>query len=162
VSPGVRVQVRDAVDIPVALIGGVTKLSAVEGAVREGFPLVQMARALIHKPSLPEEMRRALLAQGRRSADAGIATGKHAGTASRGAGGKGAGVRGGAGTREAAGGTCGAGGDVESACTHCNQCVVATLNPALGMVCAVRRQEEQQERTPRADQGARHAQDLSW
>lgn len=36
--------------VPVCLVGGVASLEAAEGAVREGFPLVQVARALIREP----------------------------------------------------------------------------------------------------------------
>lgn len=49
-------RVRDAVSIPVALIGGLTGLAVVEGAIREGFGCVQMARALIADPYLPQKM----------------------------------------------------------------------------------------------------------
>jgi len=58
-------RIKDAVDVPVALIGGVTKLSLVEGALREGFACVQMARALIADPALPNKMRASLLEGGR-------------------------------------------------------------------------------------------------
>lgn len=44
--------VRAAVDLPLALLGGLTALEHLEAARREGFELVAMARALIHDPNL--------------------------------------------------------------------------------------------------------------
>ena len=46
--------------IPVCLVGGVTSLAAAEGAIREGFAFVQMARALIREPGLVNRIRNRL------------------------------------------------------------------------------------------------------
>ena len=45
-------RIKNAVDVPVALIGGVTKLSLVEGALREGFACVQVRRRHCFEPFL--------------------------------------------------------------------------------------------------------------
>lgn len=79
-------------NIPVALVGGVISLGLIEGALREGFACVQMARAIIRNPDIVNEMRHSL----------------------------------------------GGGENVTSACTRCNLCVVATLNPMLPMHCVLR------------------------
>ena len=102
--------VKAAVErIPVALIGGVTSLSTIEGALEEGFGAVQMARALIHNPMLIKDMKDALMR-------------RH---------GKQEGGRADGGQEET--------GDVGSGCTHCNLCVVSTLDPSLGMRCVLRK-----------------------
>ena len=49
----------DAVNIPVGLVGGVTSLRLAEAALAGGFAFVQMARALIHNPSLVSDMKAA-------------------------------------------------------------------------------------------------------
>lgn len=107
--------VREAVGpgCPVCLLGGITSLSAIEGAVCDGFDLVQMARALIHNPSLVRDIERHLDEQlpeaiaERASAHAG---------------------RPGAADVE----------DVKSGCNHCNECVVATLDPKRDSRCVLR------------------------
>lgn len=43
-------EVRRAVKMPLALLGGLTSLEDLEVAMREGFELVAMARALVHDP----------------------------------------------------------------------------------------------------------------
>lgn len=45
-------RVREAVRMPLALLGGVVSMDGVETAMREGFELVAMARALIADPEL--------------------------------------------------------------------------------------------------------------
>jgi 2,4-dienoyl-CoA reductase-like NADH-dependent reductase (Old Yellow Enzyme family) len=45
-------EVRRAVDLPLALLGGLTALEHLHTARREGFELAAMARALVHDPQL--------------------------------------------------------------------------------------------------------------
>ncbi|MCU1351114.1 MAG: hypothetical protein JWM05_323 [Acidimicrobiales bacterium] len=45
-------QVRDAVDLPLVLLGGISRLETAEQAIEEGFAFVAMARALLHDPDL--------------------------------------------------------------------------------------------------------------
>jgi 2,4-dienoyl-CoA reductase-like NADH-dependent reductase (Old Yellow Enzyme family) len=45
-------QFRDAVDLPLILLGGINRLDTVRGALDEGFPLVAMGRALLREPDL--------------------------------------------------------------------------------------------------------------
>ena len=78
-------------------------------ALEEGFGAVQMARALIHNPMLIKDMKDALMR-------------RH---------GKQEGGRADGGQEET--------GDVGSGCTHCNLCVVSTLDPSLGMRCVLRK-----------------------
>lgn len=80
--------------IPVGLIGGVTTVATINGALSEGFGFVQMARALIRQPDF---VRRIELAA--KTPDLTIA----------------------------------------SPCIHCNQCVVATLDPNRPVECPERR-----------------------
>ncbi len=49
-------QVRVGVDVPLVLLGGVTRLDTIEGALGEGFEFVAMARALLRDPDLPLRM----------------------------------------------------------------------------------------------------------
>jgi len=49
-------RVKDAVGIPVSLLGGVRTLAQIEQAVSEGFGFVSMGRPLIHMPDLPRRM----------------------------------------------------------------------------------------------------------
>ncbi len=44
---------RDAVDIPIVLLGGVTSMEDIDRAMDAGFEMVAMGRALIHEPTLP-------------------------------------------------------------------------------------------------------------
>ena len=100
--------VKEAVRrIPVALIGGVTSLGLIEGALEEGFGAVQMARALIHNPNLVHDMKSHLSSREEHQNKESV------------------------------------GKDVNSGCTHCNLCVVSTLDPTLGMRCLVSQKEEQ-------------------
>ena len=45
-------QFRDALDLPLVLLGGINRLDTVEAAMDEGFELVAMARALLREPDL--------------------------------------------------------------------------------------------------------------
>ncbi|MHB8961248.1 MAG: NADH:flavin oxidoreductase [Candidatus Limnocylindrales bacterium] len=50
-------QFRDALDIPLILLGGINRLDTMERAVgEEGFALVAMARALLRDPMLPKKL----------------------------------------------------------------------------------------------------------
>ena len=49
---------REAVDLPLMLLGGVNRLDTMEQAIAEGFDFVAMGRALIRDPDLVERMRR--------------------------------------------------------------------------------------------------------
>ncbi len=57
-------QVRDAVDLPLILLGGINRLDTMEGALAEGFPLVAMGRALLHDPDLPRKLADGAVEQG--------------------------------------------------------------------------------------------------
>jgi 2,4-dienoyl-CoA reductase-like NADH-dependent reductase (Old Yellow Enzyme family) len=48
---------RKAVALPLILLGGITKLETIDGALAEGFEFVAMARALLREPDLVEKMR---------------------------------------------------------------------------------------------------------
>ncbi len=50
--------VKDAVDVPVMLLGGVTRLDTMTGAIDEGFGFVAMARAVLREPDLVDRYRR--------------------------------------------------------------------------------------------------------
>jgi 4,4'-dithiodibutanoate disulfide reductase len=56
-------QFRDALTMPLVLLGGINRLDTIEGALGEGFELVAMARALLREPDLVNK-----LAAGRSSA----------------------------------------------------------------------------------------------
>jgi 2,4-dienoyl-CoA reductase-like NADH-dependent reductase (Old Yellow Enzyme family) len=99
--------VRDNVNIPVCLIGGITSLPLIEGALHEGFQCVQMARAIIRKPNIVNDWKFFFLNSDERNSN-----------------GKNPNVN-----------------DEEiltSKCSHCNMCVVSTLDPNLGMKCVER------------------------
>ncbi len=49
-------QFRDALSLPLILLGGVNRLDTVERAVGLGFPFVAMARALLREPDLVHKM----------------------------------------------------------------------------------------------------------
>lgn len=49
-------QFREALDLPLILLGGINELATIEGAVAEGFEFVAMARALLRQPDLPNEL----------------------------------------------------------------------------------------------------------
>ncbi|MEU0463654.1 NADH:flavin oxidoreductase [Amycolatopsis sp. NPDC006131] len=50
-------QFRAAVDLPLILLGGITRLETMERAMDEGFQFVAMARALLREPDLPLRLR---------------------------------------------------------------------------------------------------------
>ena len=56
--------ISDAPGVQVCLLGGVDSLAVAEGAVREGFTLVQMARALVREPDFVARMQRTLALPG--------------------------------------------------------------------------------------------------
>ena len=45
-------QFRAALDMPLILLGGINRLDTMEGARREGFEFVALARALLREPDL--------------------------------------------------------------------------------------------------------------
>jgi 2,4-dienoyl-CoA reductase-like NADH-dependent reductase (Old Yellow Enzyme family) len=47
---------REAVGLPLMLLGGVTRLDTMESALAEGFPFFAMGRALIRDPDLVHRM----------------------------------------------------------------------------------------------------------
>jgi 2,4-dienoyl-CoA reductase-like NADH-dependent reductase (Old Yellow Enzyme family) len=49
-------QFRDALTMPLILLGGINKLETIEAALDEGFPFVAMGRALLREPDLPRRM----------------------------------------------------------------------------------------------------------
>lgn len=50
-------QIRDAVDLPMVLLGGITGRETMDLAMREGFGFVAMARALLREPNLVNRIR---------------------------------------------------------------------------------------------------------
>ncbi|GAB2982641.1 NADH:flavin oxidoreductase [Amycolatopsis acidiphila] len=50
-------QFRAALDLPLILLGGITRLETMEQALAEGFAFVAMARALLREPDLPLRLR---------------------------------------------------------------------------------------------------------
>ncbi|MBN6040502.1 NADH:flavin oxidoreductase [Amycolatopsis sp. 195334CR] len=50
-------QFRAALDLPLILLGGITKLETMEQAMGDGFAFVAMARALLREPDLPSRLR---------------------------------------------------------------------------------------------------------
>jgi 2,4-dienoyl-CoA reductase-like NADH-dependent reductase (Old Yellow Enzyme family) len=57
-------QFREALSMPLILLGGVNRLDTIEGALAEGFDAVAMARALLREPDLPNRMREQHRAEG--------------------------------------------------------------------------------------------------
>lgn len=51
-------QFRQALDMPLILLGGINRLETIEHAVDLGFPLVAMARALLREPDLVQKMQK--------------------------------------------------------------------------------------------------------
>ncbi|MBK5307013.1 MAG: NADH:flavin oxidoreductase [Frankiaceae bacterium] len=49
-------QFREALDLPLILLGGINRVDTIEHAVDEGFTFVAMARALLREPDLPKRM----------------------------------------------------------------------------------------------------------
>jgi 2,4-dienoyl-CoA reductase-like NADH-dependent reductase (Old Yellow Enzyme family) len=56
---------RDAVSLPLVLLGGVNRLDTMENALAEGFSFVAMGRALIRDPDLVLQMQRGERTAGR-------------------------------------------------------------------------------------------------
>jgi 2,4-dienoyl-CoA reductase-like NADH-dependent reductase (Old Yellow Enzyme family) len=56
-------QIRAAVDLPLAYLGGIKSLANAEQVVTEGFDCVVMARALLHEPALVNKFRSGELTQ---------------------------------------------------------------------------------------------------
>jgi 2,4-dienoyl-CoA reductase-like NADH-dependent reductase (Old Yellow Enzyme family) len=50
-------QFREALTMPLMLLGGINRRDTIEGALDEGFELVAMARSLLREPNLPNLMR---------------------------------------------------------------------------------------------------------
>jgi 2,4-dienoyl-CoA reductase-like NADH-dependent reductase (Old Yellow Enzyme family) len=50
-------RLRQAVSVPLVLLGGIASRAAVERAMAEGFELAGMARALLHDPAFPRRLR---------------------------------------------------------------------------------------------------------
>lgn len=57
-------QFREALSLPLILLGGVNRLDTIRTALDEGFEFVAMARALLRDPSLPEKFRTEQVAEG--------------------------------------------------------------------------------------------------
>jgi 2,4-dienoyl-CoA reductase-like NADH-dependent reductase (Old Yellow Enzyme family) len=51
-------QIRDAVDLPMILLGGITSKATMDLAMEEGFAFVAMARALLREPDLVNRIRK--------------------------------------------------------------------------------------------------------
>ncbi|HEX3842023.1 MAG TPA: NADH:flavin oxidoreductase [Acidimicrobiales bacterium] len=51
-------QFRDALDMPLILLGGINRIDTIERAVDEGFDFVAMARALLREPDLVNKFRK--------------------------------------------------------------------------------------------------------
>jgi len=51
-------QFRDALEMPLILLGGINRLDTIEHAVTLGFPFVAMARALLREPDLVNKMQK--------------------------------------------------------------------------------------------------------
>jgi len=49
-------QFREALDMPLVLLGGINELATIESALAEGFEFVAMARALLREPDLPNKL----------------------------------------------------------------------------------------------------------
>lgn len=49
---------RDALDMPLILLGGISELASAERAMDAGFEFVAMARAILHHPDIVDEWRR--------------------------------------------------------------------------------------------------------
>lgn len=50
-------QFREALSMPLILLGGINERATIDGALAEGFEFVAMARALLRQPDLPNRMR---------------------------------------------------------------------------------------------------------
>ncbi|CAB9513777.1 NADPH dehydrogenase [Seminavis robusta] len=104
--------------VPVCLIGGVVSLSGIEGVLEEGFHLVQMARALIQNPRMVRDIEESLPLLS--SSSSTIKT-----------------------SNQTKATTSAAVNDVRSKCTHCNECVVSTIDPTRVMHCPIKETQPQ-------------------
>jgi 2,4-dienoyl-CoA reductase-like NADH-dependent reductase (Old Yellow Enzyme family) len=50
-------QFREALSMPLILLGGINRLDTIEGALAEGFDFVAMGRGLLREPDLPNRLR---------------------------------------------------------------------------------------------------------
>jgi 2,4-dienoyl-CoA reductase-like NADH-dependent reductase (Old Yellow Enzyme family) len=50
-------QFREALDLPLVLLGGINRLDTMESALAEGFDFVALARALLREPGLIDRLR---------------------------------------------------------------------------------------------------------
>jgi 2,4-dienoyl-CoA reductase-like NADH-dependent reductase (Old Yellow Enzyme family) len=57
-------QFRDALEMPLILLGGINRLETIEHAVALGFPFVAMARALLRQPDLVNKMQKGEATEG--------------------------------------------------------------------------------------------------
>jgi len=55
---------KDALDLPVVLLGGINKRETIEQALGEGFAFVQMGRALLREPDLLQKMQEGSQSEG--------------------------------------------------------------------------------------------------
>jgi 2,4-dienoyl-CoA reductase-like NADH-dependent reductase (Old Yellow Enzyme family) len=55
---------RDALDMPIVLLGGINRLDTIQGALDEGFAFVAMARALLIEPDLVARMQAGVASEG--------------------------------------------------------------------------------------------------
>jgi len=118
-------------NVPVCLVGGVVSLSAIEGCLDEGFELVQMARALIQNPNMVNDIRQSLP-----TTSVSIATTHHEknghdlntttrpDTTLQNDNDKNTNAK----------------KNILSGCTHCNECVISTLDASRGMHCPIKDQ----------------------
>ncbi|HWD51887.1 MAG TPA: NADH:flavin oxidoreductase, partial [Acidimicrobiales bacterium] len=51
-------QFRDALDMPLILLGGINRLDTIQRAVDDGFDFVAMARALLREPDLVNKFKK--------------------------------------------------------------------------------------------------------
>jgi 2,4-dienoyl-CoA reductase-like NADH-dependent reductase (Old Yellow Enzyme family) len=58
-------QFRDALSMPLVLLGGINELDTITGAMHEGFEFVAMARALLREPDLVHRLQRGEVDGGR-------------------------------------------------------------------------------------------------
>jgi len=57
-------QFREALDLPIILLGGINRIETVRGALREGFAFVALGRALLREPDLPRRWREGTATEG--------------------------------------------------------------------------------------------------
>jgi 2,4-dienoyl-CoA reductase-like NADH-dependent reductase (Old Yellow Enzyme family) len=57
-------QFRDALTMPLILLGGINRLDTIEGALAEGFAFVAMGRALLRQPDLVHQLQAGQISEG--------------------------------------------------------------------------------------------------